>query len=59
MPKHVNDTIAKKDEKIRVRNSNGPKKEPKAVQLRRELEEIKDPRKRELCLIYQIVMEGS
>jgi hypothetical protein len=59
MRKHVNDTISKKDEKIRVRNSNGPKKEPKAVQLRRELEEIKDARKRELCLIHQIAMESS
>jgi hypothetical protein len=59
MRKHVNDTIAKKDEKIRVRNSNGPRKEPKAGQLRRGLEEIKEARKRELCLIHQIAMEGS
>jgi hypothetical protein len=34
-------------------------KKPKAVQLRRELEELKEARKRELCLIHQIAMEGS
>jgi hypothetical protein len=51
--------LQKKDAKLKERHSYGPRKEPKAVQLRRELEEIKDPWKRELCLIHQIAMEGS
>jgi hypothetical protein len=39
MRKHINDTIARKDAKIKERLSDGPRKEPKAIQLRRELEE--------------------
>jgi hypothetical protein len=45
--------------KTQRKTFNGPRKEPKAVQLRRELEEIKESRKRELCLRHQIAMEGS
>jgi hypothetical protein len=54
MRKHIDRTISKKDEERKARHeANGERKEPKGLQLSKELNEIKEARIRELNLIKE------
>jgi hypothetical protein len=60
MPKHINETIVKKDDERKERHdSSRAKKEPKAVQLKTEMEEQKERRKQDINLIHLMTCEGS